>query len=206
MSKSAESLSGQGGWQISSCRNVHESQWIRVREYEANAPTGQKAVYGLVSFKNLAIAVLPIDEEGHTYLVGQHRFALGRYSLEVPEGGGNPECPPIEAAQREMSEETNLKAAEWLEVFSNVHMSNSVTDERAFGFVAWGLSPCHAYDPDDTERLDVQRVPIGQAVQMAVSGEISDALSLVILLKADHLWRTGNLPEALSRLFATGQV
>jgi len=187
-------------WTIKSARTVYDNRWIRVREYETIAPTGADALYGLVHMKNLAIGVLPIDKNGDTVLVGQERFTLGRYSWELPEGGGDPERPPIESAQRELSEEAGLKAAHWLPLLEDVHLSNSVTDERAFAFLAWGLSPDQSFARDSSEELSVRRVSFAEAVRMAVTGEITDAFSLVMLLKADHLLRSGALPQELAAI------
>lgn len=187
-------------WRIKSARNIYSNPWICVREYEAVAPTGAPAQYGLVHVRNLALGVVPIDEDGCTILVGQERFTFGKYSWELPEGGGNPEQPPLVGAQRELSEEAGLKAAHWLELFSDVQMSNSVTDERAFAYLAWGLSPDDSHQVDDSEDLTVRRVPFREALRMAVDGEITDAFSLVMLLKASHLAENGKLPQDVARL------
>jgi 8-oxo-dGTP pyrophosphatase MutT (NUDIX family) len=187
-------------WSIRSGRTVYDNKWIAVRDYEAVAPTGAPARYGLVHFKNLAIGVLPIDAEGRTVLVGQDRFAFGRYSWELVEGGGDPALPPIEGAVRELSEEAGLKAANWAPLLADVHLSNSVCDERAFAFLAWDLSPDATWAKDASEELAVRYVPFGEAVRMAAAGEITDAFSLVMLFKADHLARTGALPGELARL------
>ena len=145
-------------------------------------------------------AVLPIDEAGNTVLVGQQRFPFGRYSWELPEGGGPENLPPLAGAQRELSEECWLRAEHWLPLVSDMHMSNSITDERAYAFLAWGLAPDDTFARDSSEELTVRRVSFADAVKMAASGEITDAFSLVMLLKADHLLRTGGLPSELSRL------
>ena len=187
-------------WRIKSVRTAYTNKWITVREYQAVAPTGADALYGLVHPHNLALGVLPIDAAGNTVLVGQQRFPFGRYSWELPEGGGPEDLPPLEGAQRELSEECGLKAENWLPLFGDVHLGNSLTDERAYAFMAWNLSPETRFAPDSSEELSLRRVPFADAVKMAVSGEITDAFSLVMLLKADHLLRTGGLPSELSRL------
>ncbi len=194
------------GWTIKSLRTQYETPWIKVGEYKAIAPTGVDATYGVVSFKNLAVGMLPLEANGITYLVGQHRFSLGQYSWEVPEGGGPLNEEPIHTAKRELSEEINKQAQHWYPLFENLHLSNSVTDERAFGYIASGLSQCHEHMQDDVEDLAIWALPVGQAVQMVVNGQITDALSLAILLKADHLWRTGQLPENIADAFAAGQI
>jgi 8-oxo-dGTP pyrophosphatase MutT (NUDIX family) len=187
-------------WRIKSARTVYTNKWIVVREYQTVAPTGADALYGLVHPHNLALGILPIDDAGNTILVGQERFPFGRYSWELPEGGGPENAPPLEGAQRELSEECGLRAENWLELVSDMHMSNSITDERAYAFLAWNLAPDATYARDSSEELSVRRVPFAEAVKMAASGEITDAFSLVMLLKADHLLRTGGLPSELARL------
>ncbi len=166
-----------------------------MREYAAVAPTGAPAQYGLVHMKNYALGVLPLDEEGKTILIGQERFVFGRYSWELPEGGGSLEEPPITGAKRELSEEAGLKAEHWLPLFEDVHLSNSVADERAYAFVAWGLSADTGHEKDTSEDLAVRHVPFKTALDMAVHGEITDVLSLVMLLKAHHLAQMGVLPK-----------
>jgi 8-oxo-dGTP pyrophosphatase MutT (NUDIX family) len=187
-------------WRIKSARTIYTNRWIMLREYETVAPTGAEASYGLVHMHNLALGVLPIDENGHTILIGQERFCFGRYSWELPEGGGSPEIAPLEGAQRELSEEAGLKASHWLPLLEDVHISNSVTDERAYAFLAWDLSPDQSFAKDSSEELSVRRVSFAEALRMAISGEITDAFTLVMLFKADHLLRTGALPHDLARL------
>jgi 8-oxo-dGDP phosphatase len=187
-------------WRIKSARTIYNNKWILVREYQTVAPTGADAQYGLVHMHNMALGVLPLFENGDTILIGQERFPTGRYSWELPEGGGDPEASPLEGAQRELSEEAGLKAEHWLELFADVDFSNSVTDEKACAFVAWGLSPDQTHAKDSSEELSVRRVSFAEALRMAVSGEITDAFTLVMLFKADHLARTGALPQDLAKL------
>lgn len=191
-------------WRITSARTVFNNRWLMLREYATVAPTGADAAYGLVHIHNLALGVLPIDSDGSTVLIGQQRFPFGRYSWELPEGGGPQDVPPREGAERELSEEAGLKAARWLPLLEDIHLSNSVTDERAFAFLAWDLSPDSTFSCDSSEELTVRRVPFAEAVKMAVSGDISDGFSLVMLLKADHLLRTGGLPPDLCELMLKG--
>lgn len=187
-------------WRIKSARTIYNNKWIAVREYQTVAPTGADAQYGLVHMHNLALGVLPLFENGDTLLIGQQRFPSGRYSWELPEGGGDPEASPLEGAQRELSEEAGLRAAHWLELFADVELSNSVSDEKAGAFIAWGLSPDATHVRDSSEELSIRRVSFAEALKMAVSGEITDAFTLVMLFKADHLARTGALPGDLAKL------
>lgn len=194
----------EGKWRIRSARTVYANRWICVREYQTRAPTGADALYGLVHMRNLALGVLPIDNDGHTFLVGQERFAFGRYSWELPEGGGPEDAPPLESARRELAEEAGLSAEHWLPLLGDAQMSNSVTDERAHAFIAWGLSRQDGFSPDHSEQLQLRRVSFADALKMAVAGEIVDVFTLVMLFKADHLLRTGALPQDLAQLMLQG--
>jgi 8-oxo-dGTP pyrophosphatase MutT (NUDIX family) len=186
-------------WLRSAERLVYENPWIRVTEHDAIAPTGKPALYGVVGFKNLALAVLPIHDDGTVVLVGQNRFALADYSWEIPEGGGPLDVDPLEGARRELAEETGLQAAEWREVL-RAQLSNSVTDERAVGYIALGLSPVDEQaDVDDTEELALARVPFREALDAALAGDLQDILTVAMLLRAYHMAREGAFPRQLAR-------
>lgn len=186
-------------WTRGPARPKYENLWISVTEFDATAPTGKPALYGLVSYQNLAIAILPLFDDGTTVLVGQHRFPLGNYSWEIPEGGGPLSDDPLESAKRELAEETGLQAAEWREVLQ-AELSNSVSDERAVGFLALGLSPtADAHHADDTEDLARVRVPFREALDAAMAGHLKDVLTVAMLLKAYHMAHEGLLAPALAR-------
>lgn len=186
-------------WAKGEARIVYENPWIAVTEQTAVAPTGAPAVYGVVGFKNLALAVLPIHEDGSVVLVGQHRFPFGDYSWEIPEGGGPKGEEPLVGAKRELAEETGLAAGEWREIL-RVQLSNSVTDELAIGYLATDLAPAQGvHHADDTEEITQVRVPFGEALEAVNAGHIRDALTVAMLLRAYHMAREGHLPDALAR-------
>ena len=185
-------------WRDHGARTVFENGWMTVTEHDATAPTGKPAAYGKIHFKNRAIAMLPLHDDGTVTLVGQHRFPLGDYVWEIPEGGGPENEEPLEAAKRELREEVGLEAADWRQILQ-VQMSNSLTDEIGVGFLAMNFTPAEQ-DPDDTEVLAVARVPFREALAAALAGHIRDALTVAMLLRAYHMAREGELPDALARL------
>jgi len=189
----------QNPWTTLASAERYENPWIRVVEHQVLNPSGKPGIYGTVHFKNLALGVLPVDAEGHTYLVGQYRYPLGRYSWEIPEGGGRHDVDPLTSAKRELMEEVGLAASHWQEII-HLDLSNSVTDERAVCFLAWGLTQGDA-QPDDTEKLAIRRLPVSEAIAMAVRGDITDAMSVAALLRFDVMALTGALPPALRPLF-----
>ncbi len=166
-------------WRTISSEQVYDNPWITVREDQVVRPDGEPGIYGVVHFKNVAVGILPIEED-HIYLVGQYRYPLDLYSWEIPEGG----CPegeePLRAARRELREETGLEARHWRRL-GEAYLSNSVADEYAVWFLATGLIPGEQ-GSEGTEALDVRRVPLREALGMALSGRITDALSLVAIM------------------------
>lgn len=184
------------GWRSRGRTLAHQSPWISLERHQATAPTGAQSDYGVVRFHNHAIAVLPLHADGTTVLVGQHRFPRMNYTWEIPEGGGPKHEPPLEAARRELREEAGLEAAEWRLVLDGLELSNSITDEVAFGFLALDLTPV-PLDPDETEVLTLRRVPYRQALDLALAGVLKDVLTVAMLLRAYHMAQEGELPPAL---------
>ena len=173
-------------------REVYDNRWIRVTHHEVIIPAGGTGVYGTVHYKNWAVGIVPVDDEGHTYLVGQYRFPLDEYSWEIPEGGGTIGVDPRESAVRELKEETGLEAKNWQQLLRS-DLSNSVSDERATAFLAWGLIRGTA-SPDPTEQLVLRRLPLSEAFQMVADGAIQDALSVLSLQAVQLLHLQGRLP------------
>ncbi len=167
-------------WRTLTSKVVYDNAWIRVREDQVIRPDGAPGIYGVVHYKHLAVGVLPIEDD-HVYLVGQYRYALDRYSWEIPEGGCAAAEDPLSAARRELAEETGLSAARW-EKMGEAHLSNSVSDELAVWFLATELTQGN-HSPEGTEQLRVRRVPFAEALQMAQRGEITDAISLLAIMQ-----------------------
>lgn len=178
-----------GNWHRKSRDIVYRNNWITVFHDEVVNPSGGDGIYGVVRFENLAIGIVPLDDEGHTWLVGQHRYPHDRYSWEIPEGGGKLGIDPLESAQRELQEEVGLGARRWERVL-DLDLSNSVTDEVAIVFVARDLYPLEA-TPEETEDLALVRVPFAEAVERVMRGEITDAISVAGLLKVKALLDSG---------------
>jgi 8-oxo-dGTP pyrophosphatase MutT (NUDIX family) len=167
-------------WTTLSSRMVYENPWIGVREDQVVRPDGKTGIYGVVHFKNRAVGVLPVDEKGRVWLVGQHRYPLEAYSWEIPEGGSPSSETPDATALRELREETGLLAGA-LELVATAHLSNSVSDEVAYIFRATDLTE-GPVDPEGCERIDVRRVEWEEAWSMLRRGEITDSMSVIALL------------------------
>lgn len=172
-------------WKTVRKETTYENPWIRVEHRDVITPAGNPGIYGVVQFKNKAIGIVPVDDEGFVYLVGQYRYPLDAYSWEIPEGGGPKGEDPLTTAQRELKEETGLTAERWQQI-GRVHTSNSVTDEEGFIFLAQGLTLGDA-QPEETEELELKKVPLAEAVDMVMRSEITDSISSCGILIAARL-------------------
>ena len=168
-------------WKTLDNKIAYDNPWIKVTHRNVINPSGNPGIYGHVHFKNIAVGVIPLDEHNNTWLVGQYRYTLDQYTWEIPEGG----CPhgedPLAAAQRELQEETGIVANNW-ELLLDLHTSNSVTDEYGVAYVARELEFGES-SPEETEDLQVKKLPFEEAYQMVMSGAITDVLSMVAILK-----------------------
>jgi 8-oxo-dGTP pyrophosphatase MutT (NUDIX family) len=185
----------RGPWGIVSRRDEYDNRWIRVTHHDVITPSAAAGIYGTVHFKNKALGIVPVDAEDHTFLVGQYRFALESYSWEIPEGGGALDADFLDSAQRELREETGLRAARWQKLVES-DLSNSVSDESAIAFLAWNLEQGPSA-PDSTEELVVRRLPLEEAFRMVAAGEIRDAISVMALQAVELLSLKGRLGSLL---------
>ncbi len=174
---------------------VFENPWLRIESHDAIAPTGKPAHYGVVRFRNRAIAVLPLHDDGTVTLVGQMRYAIFGHSWEIPEGGVPDGEPLHTGAMRELTEETGLIAGEMFQILE-MDMSNSVTDEVATCFLAMDLSQGETA-PDETEQFEYARVPFSHLLKAVINGQVRDSLTVACALRVHHMAVTGALAPHL---------
>jgi len=178
-------------WKKLSSKTIYENDWMQVCEDRVINPGGGKNLYGHVRFKNVAVAIIALDSANNTWLVGQNRYTLNEYSWELPMGGAPLDEQPLAAAQRELAEETGIRGANWQELM-RLHPSNSITDELGIVFVATELSFGET-NFEESEDLTIRKLPLADAVQMVVDGQITDAISAAALLRVGAV-RTASSP------------
>jgi 8-oxo-dGTP pyrophosphatase MutT (NUDIX family) len=171
-------------WTTLSTEDIYENPWIKLEHHQVLNPAGGKGIYGKVHFKNKAIGIVALDEENNTWLVGQHRYTLNEWSWEIPEGGGPIGIDLLESAKRELKEETGLEAENW-KMILRTHLSNSVSDEEGFIFLAQGLKYGKSNLEETEADMKVWRLPFKDALQMVMEGKITDSLSVMGILMAE---------------------
>ena len=172
-------------WKVKKGAVTYDNPWITVFHDEVTTPGGSDGIYGSVHFKNHAIGIVPVDDEGCTWLVGQYRYALKRWSWEIPEGG----CPvgtnPLDTAKRELKEEAGLVAKQW-RLINECDLSNCVSDEIGFIYLAEDIIIGEA-KPDESEELELLHLPFSQAYAMVMNGEIRDVITIIGIMKVSIL-------------------
>jgi 8-oxo-dGTP pyrophosphatase MutT (NUDIX family) len=181
-------------WTTRGVTVAYDNPWIRVEHHDVLTPAGKPGIYGCVRFKNVAVGVIPLDGDGEasaTWIVGQYRYPLGRYSWEIPEGGGPHDVPTLESARRELLEEVGLEARRW-DLILEMDLSNSVSDERAEIWLARDLV-MRAPHPEETERLAVRKVPFAELFREVMAGTHRDSLTVAGVLKLKLLLADGRV-------------
>ncbi len=171
-------------WKTLSSRIAYSNPWMSVREDEVIRPDGNPGIYGVIETR-IATGVVALTPDGEVYLIGQYRYTTDTYSWEVVEGGSDEGETAIDAAKRELQEEAGLVAERWTQLGGEVHISNCISSEVGFIFLAERLTEVPA-SPDGTELLEVRRMPLRDAIAMADSGEMTDALSIIALYRAER--------------------
>lgn len=170
---------------------IYNGRIFRVEGWQVRLPDGELAPRDLV-FTGGASAVVPIDEAGCVMLVRQYRVAVGRITREIPAGKlDSPDEDPLAAAKRELAEETGLRASSWRKL-TVLETTPGFCGERIHLYLATGLAQGDTH-PDEDEFVAVERLPLDEAVQLVLAGELRDgktALGLMMaaaLTASDHI-------------------
>lgn len=172
-------------WKRVGSRLIYENPWMTLREDQVISPTGKPGIYSVVDTR-VATGVVAMNDEQEIYLVGQYRYPTDVYSWELPEGGADPGEDPLDAIKRELREETGVTAAHWQQLGGEIHLSNCVTSERAYLYLAKGLTQGEMA-PDETEVLKVKKVPFRKCIEMVESGELFDGLTVIAILRVARM-------------------
>jgi len=128
------------------------------------------------------INVIPLTEDDRVLLIRQYRFGTEEITLEIPGGMCDGEEPPVEAARRELREETGYDAREVTEL-GWVHPNPAIQNNRCYTYLARGLSRVGPPEPDAHESFELVKVPLARIPDLIAGREITHAL----VIAAFHL-------------------
>jgi len=160
---------------------TYQGRAFNVRRDHLLTPGGNTVKYDIIEHVGSVILV-PVDDEGQMYFVRQYRHAAQLDLLELPAGTLEKDEPPVEAAAREIREETGM-AAKTLKEIGSFYLAPGYSSELMHVFLATGLVH-DPLDPDADEYLSLEKMPVDQALRLAESGQMQDAKSLAALLLA----------------------
>ncbi len=135
-----------------------------------------------------AVAILPFRADGACYLIRQYRFVIGQYILEVPAGTLNPGEDPLDAARRELIEETGFQAETFVPRGS-IFTTPGFSDEIIYLYEAHGLTPSCLYQKDEDEIIELARVETEDLPEMIRDGRISDAKTISLICRCIGAFR-----------------
>lgn len=160
-----------GQWQTHGSRVVYENPWITVREDAVTNPAGNKVVYGYYEIGGGGFTyIVPLDKERNTYLTRQFRYPLGEESWEYASGQTDHE-DHLEAARRELVEETGLEANRVIKI-GDLYSDSGISSGRGTVHLATGIRKItDTLDPVDGI-LEVRKLPFEEIGNMIVRGEI----------------------------------
>ncbi|MBQ7225207.1 MAG: NUDIX hydrolase [Clostridia bacterium] len=172
-----------------SSRQVFDGVVVKLFVDQVELPDGKTAIREVVRHPG-AVCVIPVTDDNEVIMVRQFRYAMGEALLEVPAGKLEPNEDPLEAALRELEEESGV-VAKRVEHIGELYTTVAIFDERIQMYLATGLTYKNAH-PDDGEFLEVEKIPLSTLVNMVMNGEIKDSKTQIAILKADKILRERN--------------
>lgn len=130
-------------------------------------------------------SVLCVTNESEVVMVRQYRHGIGSASLELPAGVIEPNETPEEAARRELAEETGYESNDWISIHS-VSTEPARHTTRAHFFVARNARQARPPAPDETELLDIVKVPLADLSRLATDGSVLHGVHVGAILAAVH--------------------
>ncbi len=177
-----------------SSRWVHQGRIVSLRLDEVILPKGSAATYEYVEIKH-GSTTLAVEDNLDVWLVREWKYAINRYSLEVPSGGIETNEEPLAAAKRELREEAGLEASRWTSM-GLVEPFTTMLNCQNYLFLAQGLTQVPV-DHEEGELIEVVRMPLRDAVAKVLAGEVTHGSSAVAILKASAILLTRGHPGSV---------
>ncbi len=168
-------------WHTLSAREVYRNPWLHVTEYSVVRPDGTPGIYGVVD-PGPNVTVLALDDAESVYLVGEWLYPLGRFDWHLPTGKVEDGEDPLSAARRELAEEAGLHANEWTPLGS-YPLSGGILTQVSYAYLARKLTHVAAR-PEGTEQIERRLLPLRDAVNCCLRGDICSASAVLAIWRA----------------------
>lgn len=166
-------------WITHSTEIAYQNKWFKIEKAKVTKPNGKEGEYYTVISPPVAF-IIPQDSDGSIYMVGQCRYPIDEYSLEIPAGRTEDE-EPLEAAKRELKEETGFKAGSWKKL-GEFYSANGILREKAHVFLACELSQTGENEQAEEGIDQVIKLPMDKVMEMIRNGKITDGQTIASLM------------------------
>lgn len=160
---------------------IYQGKVFSIRQDQVELSNGKTMKLDIVQHHG-AVVILPVDEDKNIWFVRQYRHPAGEHLLELPAGTLNPGELPLACAQREIREETGMTAAHIVPI-GEFYNAPGYSTEYLYIYLATNLTAA-PLPPDEDEIIDVVKIPVKQAYELALQGQLRDAKTLATLLLA----------------------
>jgi ADP-ribose pyrophosphatase len=167
-----------------SSEEIYNGKVVTLRLDKVKLPNGKESTREIVAHRG-AIAAVPLLQGGNVVMVRQFRQAAGEILLEIPAGSLEPDEDPKDCAIRELKEEIGYEPKSLIMMFKS-YLAPGYSSEMLYTYLAQDLIKSQAI-ADEDEFLEVLEVPINDAVEMIVFGEIKDAKTICGILMAKRM-------------------
>lgn len=166
-------------------KEVYKGIIIRVEKDKVRLENGVETYRESVRHRN-AVAVVALDEENHLLMVEQYRYPIGRKLMELPAGLIDEGEEPLEAAKRELEEETGYGAEAW-RLLTEFYPSGGVHDEKIYIYLATKIKEISKPHLDGDEVLTSHKIPFKELLKKIELGDIQDGKTMIGVLLTEKL-------------------
>lgn len=174
-----------------SSEEIYNGRLLHVFRDTVRLPNGAESTREFIKH-NGAAAIVPLYPDETVLMVRQFRYPFDKVVLEIPAGKIDPCEEPLEAAVRELREETGLVDAD-MRPIGEIYPSVAYTTESIYMYIATGMKDSGVTDFDDNEFLETERIHIDELYRMVMNGEIKDSKTQAAILKTYCLIKEGEI-------------
>jgi ADP-ribose pyrophosphatase len=170
----------KGPYTVLSSKNVYKNPWISITEEHAIRDPGEKSTFGIIDYGS-GVSILALDTKQNVYLIKEYYYAIEEYALQIPSGGIESGETPLDAAKRELLEETGIKNGDWIDL-GFVNPLTMILKSPAYLFL---VKNCEITEENE-KGIEITRKPFEEVYQMVLDSKINHAPTCVAILKAKH--------------------